>query len=233
MLPMEQVVQKLTPAQPHRWVAMFAVLALFATVPLSAFVVLRTLGDAGQARAAEPVVPLIDKQDVVVIGERKVCSFMGSGQTSVGVVGEDGGESVKVGTTSYFGFGDTITNFNTILPNTVATSTDTDAADCVPMTTKSSAGRAVPMLPKLASECTVWPLDMVNAVGSDIHFFYYSWNNTCNFEDSGRIALGLGRMNSTTLATTRVNNLFWLLPVSSNPSSRALKLISHYLQSCT
>lgn len=193
---------------PHRILAFTGLFALFLTIPLSAIIVFSTVQKSGtKAKAAFsiPSVPLIDRQDAVVIGEKKLCSFVGANQNSVGIVGEDGGESVRVGNTTYFAFGDTTTN-SAMLPNSVATTSDIDASDCFTMTSKSSKGAAVPMLPKLNTECTVWPLDMVNTTGADIYFFYYSFSvNNCN----QRLGMGLGKMDANTLNTTRINNFFW------------------------
>lgn len=180
-------------------------LLIFAAIPVTVFLILVARSYQAPAQQSTASTPLIDKQDVVVIGERKVCSFVGPNQTAVGISGEDGGESVRVGSTTYFGFGDTNTSFGQ-LPNSVATTTDTDASDCFSLTSKSSAGKAVPMLPKLTSECTVWPLDMVNTAGNDIYFFYYSFSVT---NCSSRLGFGLGKMDAATLETTRINNFFW------------------------
>ena len=145
-------------------------LLLFA-IPLTVFVVLEVRNFQIPAQLETTSTPLIDEKEVVVLGERKLCSFVSSNQTNIGITGEDGGESVRVGSTTYFAFGDTNT-INGQLPNSVATTTDIDASDCFTMTSKSSAGSAVPMLPKLSTECTVWPVDLVNTSGNDIYFFY-------------------------------------------------------------
>lgn len=196
------------PENPHRVVALIGLLSVFSIIPMTAFLTGLLIDTGGtQSRAAEAAVPLIEKKDAVVIGERKVCSFISSNQHNIGVTGEDGGASTNIGSKSFFVFGD-VRSSPTYLPNTVATSTDTDASDCVPMTTKSSAGRAQPMLDKLSTECTVWPTDAFG-MGGSLYFFYSSWSNTCDFTDAGRIALGLGRMDANTLTSTRLNNFFW------------------------
>ena len=135
-------------------------LLLLLAIPLTVIVVLKVRNLQTPAQTETSSTPLIDKQDVVVIGEKKLCSFVSSNQTNVGITGEDGGESVRMGSTTYFAFGDTNTTSGQ-LPNSVATTTDTDASDCFTMTSKSSAGSAVPMLPKLSTECTVLPFYLV------------------------------------------------------------------------
>ncbi len=194
--------------QPHRSSAVIALFILFLIVPFSfVIVVLSTIGIDRNISAGNWATPLLDAKDIVVIAERKVCSFVSANQTAVGINGEDGGASTSIGNTSYFVFGDTNTTSGQI-ENSVATTTDTDAADCFTMNSKSSGGQAVPMLPKTDSECTIWPTDVVNAVGGQIHFFYSPIvPGTCvNFQVSG---VSLGRMDPTTLVSTRVIEPFF------------------------
>lgn len=185
--------------------SLFGVLFILLAIPITVYLVITARQYQTPAQTTVPSTPLIDTKESVVIAERKLCSFVSQNQTSVGITGEDGGESVRVGATTYFAFGDTTTT-GPMLPNSVATTTDTDASDCFTMTSKSVSGVSVPMLPKLPTECTVWPLDLVNTAGNDIYFFYYSFSST---NCTQRLGMGLGKMDALSLNTTRINNFFW------------------------
>ncbi|HSX58192.1 MAG TPA: DUF4185 domain-containing protein [Candidatus Saccharimonadales bacterium] len=175
-------------------------------IPVTVYLVINARSYKTPAAGGSLSTPLIDQSDAVVIAERKICSMVGQNQTAVGITGEDGGESVKVGNTTYFAFGDTNTTNSGQIPNSVATTTDNDASDCVSMTSKNSGGIPQPMIGKLPTECTLWPMDMVNTSGNNIYFFYYSFSST---NCTQRLNMGLGKMDATTLATTRINNTFW------------------------
>lgn len=191
---------------PHRFGAFLFLLFVFSVIPLTGVIVFRAISVGGtQSRAAAVSdVPLIDKQSAVVIGTRKVCSIMGAGQTSVRIAGLDGGASARVGSTSFFTFGDTNMNLSGQLPNTVSSTTDSEAGDCITSTSKSSGGVAVPVLPKVAGECTVWPTDIVNAPDNKANFFFSSLNSSCQVDH-----IGLAELNTATLDATRTIPVFF------------------------
>lgn len=193
---------------PHRLAAFLALLAIVSTIPLSGFLVFRTINDRNtQAQASSSDVPLIDKQDAVVIAERKVCSLMGDGMTSVGVTGLDGGASTKAGSTNYFTFGDTNVSGVGQIPNSIATGSDTEAGDCISLTSKSAGGKASATITKLSNECTVWPTDLVEAPDGRVHIFFVSlvWSGPiCEIQH-----VGLAELNKSTLNSTRVVPVFF------------------------
>lgn len=124
---------------PHRSSAVLGLLILFSPILLSAVVVIITLRASGTQTRASSSTPLLDQQDVVVLSEKKICSFVGSNQTSVHIKGEDGGASTNIGNDSYFVFGDTTLDVSpSIITNNAAKTTDTDASNCFDMTSKSA-----------------------------------------------------------------------------------------------
>lgn len=203
---MPEVNDSIPSSRRKKLLSFFALSFILIAIPLTVYVTLNSDQASRKQKAATGQVPLLDKQDAVVLSERKVCSMVGQNQTNVGITGEDGGASYSLGGKIFFVFGDTITTHSGMLPNSVSTTTDLNAADCFPLTSKSVNNKAVSMLPKIPGECTVWPLDLTSGNNTDLHFFYYSFKaSNCN----ERLGFGIGKMNPTTLETTRVNNFFW------------------------
>lgn len=130
------------------------------------------VSSTSHAQAGEQFLP----PDLVVpLSDRLVCSLLGNSKTSAGIVGMDGGHTVKVGDTGYWTFGDTLLNNGWMIPNSIAWSTDTDASDCVDLTPKQSNGRAVPLLELPNPEkLTVWPVGMEETAPGTVHFYYAS-----------------------------------------------------------
>src|SRR5438132_1624342 len=105
-------------------------------------------------------VPHQTQKPIIAYSSRLVCSLLGQNQKNVGIYGQDGGASTAVSGKSYFMFGDiTGSSGQWILPNSVSYTTDSSAANCLNLTSKSAGGAAQPLFSQLASvgEATAWP----------------------------------------------------------------------------
>lgn len=172
-------------------------------------------------------VPFIDADPVVVLATRQVCSLLGANQESLGIVGQDGGDSYPSQGVSYWTFGDTNLASGGQVPNTVARATDVNASDCITMTTKSAGNEPAAVLPKLSGEHTVWPSSAMVSLNSSTIRFSYSSNRFCTSAEQqngtcGAAPLfnyvwqgvGLATLTASTLNATRDGNC--------NPASNCL-----------
>lgn len=154
---------------------------------------------AGRAATGEP---FLDPHPVVVASDRLVCTLLSDPSTNAGIVGTDGGLTVKVGDTVYWTFGDTFLDNGWMIPNAVAWSNDTNASDCIDLTPKQDHGRAVPLLALPATQkLTVWPTGMAETAPGTVHFYYASvvTDPLAGWRVAG---IGIASFDSTTLTGT-------------------------------
>ncbi|KKL28008.1 hypothetical protein LCGC14_2379450, partial [marine sediment metagenome] len=176
---------------------------------------------------APPVAGAAQSQ-VYVESVRDVCHFPRP-DNNAKVVGQDWGYSAKLGSTTYFIFGDTFSDTNgdgglsptdemTAIGNSIAKTTDEVAGDCIDNLTykTDSRGFAAPLLPRVEpDECGAWPGGIVAANGQ-IYFFYLSVerDHCIVFENFRAYGTGLAKItNRDTMEATRIGTgprpLFW------------------------
>jgi len=127
---------------------------------------------AGRAATSEP---RLDAYPVVVAADRLVCTLLSDPATNAGIIGLDSSNSLNVDGTTYWTFGDTTLNSGWVIPNSIASSTDADASDCIDLTPKQQNGYAVPLLVQPnAGKLTVWPSGMQQTAPDTVHFYYAS-----------------------------------------------------------
>jgi hypothetical protein len=121
---------------------------------------------------------------------------------ATGIRGQDAGGSVELDGTVYWTFGDTLLASGSMIPNVLGRSNDFDARDCVDLTPKQDGGSAIPLLPKVAGELTVWPVALDAASSSEIGFHYVSVvpDPETGWRPAG---VGIGSLNPKTLAAKR------------------------------
>ncbi len=139
---------------------------------------------------------------VVVASDRLVCSLAGGQQEIAGIQGQDGSHSVAVDGIVYWNFGDTVLANGAMIPNNIAWSADTDAADCISLVPKSAGKRAASLLSKAGSELTVWPGGMEATSPGTVHFFYASIVGT-GLDDWRVAGVGLASFDTKTLTSER------------------------------
>ncbi len=160
---------------------------------------------------AEPLLFLADAGPIILY-DHPLCSLANGDAAAASIAGQDGGSSIEIDGTSYFIFGDTTAYFGNpepvvIAPNGIATSTDTNPADCLDLTHKAANGIAQPLLPQLPGETTLWPDGLIETPAGDVWFFVGSvvpgptpwWVH----------GVGLGRFDPATLEATRINDMMW------------------------
>ncbi len=131
-------------------------------------------GPAGSA-LAQADEPLLGERPVVVAADRLVCSLLGASKTEAGIRGKDTGGTVVVNGVVYWVFGDTALIPSGGIPNSIASSSDKDASDCIDLVPKQVDGRAAALLPRDASrELTVWPSGLEETSPGRVNFFYNS-----------------------------------------------------------
>lgn len=157
-------------------------------------------------------------QSPLLGSQRKVCSLLGANQTAVGIGGQDAGTSVKIGSESFWTFGDTLnTSRGLFLPNNIAKTADLDAADCVTLTSKASGGTAQALIDKLPGELGAWPDGMVSVQAGTGHFYFMSVRacsapEPCAFGSLGAWkvkGIGLAKFDAGGMNSTRVGGLLW------------------------
>ena len=144
----------------------------------------------------------LSEQAVVVAAERLVCSMAGGQQEMAGILGQDGSHSVAVDGVVYWTFGDTVLADRVFIPNSIAWSADTNAADCISLVSKSAEEGAVSLLPSQAPELTVWPAGMEATSPGKVHFFYASIVGT-SLDDWKVAGVGLASFDTKTLTAER------------------------------
>ncbi len=162
----------------------------------------------GSSRATGPAGTLVAFQD-------RICSLLSPSKTSAGIGGQDGGTSLSVGTTSFWTFGDAIntTGRTVVLPNAIATTSQTDASACLALTPKVNASNAaVPLLrPIVGQEMAVWPDGMVTPDNSNVYFYYMSVRRCAAPEPCAARGwtvrgIGLATFDSATMTATRIGD---------------------------
>ncbi len=155
--------------------------------------------------------PFLQPNPVVVLADRFVCTLLSSAQTSAGIVGQDGSDTVAANGVVYWNFGDTEMSDGSLIPNNLAWSNDRDASDCITLQPKEASGKAEPMLSHTAgTETTVWPLGMVSTGPGRVYFYYASV--VADPQTSWRVAgVGLATLDTTTLSAERAlgGELLW------------------------
>jgi hypothetical protein len=154
---------------PALWTRRPLLLTTLTAIALSASTVLAP--PSGRAGAGEP---FIDAGPVVAVSVRPVCTLFSNPATSAGIIGLDSADSLQVNGTTYWTFGDTTLDTGWVIPNSIATSTDMDASDCIDLTPKQANGYAVPMLAQPNGKLTVWPSGMQPTGPGTVGFYYAS-----------------------------------------------------------
>ena len=139
---------------------------------------------------------------VVVASDRLVCSMAGGQQETAGILGQDGSHSVSADGVVFWNFGDTLLANGAMIPNSVAWSADSNAADCISLVPKSAVEGAVSLLPGQAPELTVWPAGMEETAPGIVHFFYASVVGK-GFDDWEVAGVGLASFDTKTLTAKR------------------------------
>lgn len=167
-------------------------------------------GGGTNATTAEP----LPNEDIpAIIAVRLVCRLVADNPqaAAVSITGADGTQSVVVDGRNYFFFGDTVRTGPAgradVIPAAVATTSDTDASDCIDLQFKATDGVAQPMFPK-ADETTAWP-DGVLALDNGTILFYmvkayrqspFAWHVG---------SVGLGRLPPGAITGTRLTEKIW------------------------
>ncbi len=132
------------------------------------------LGPQGTGQTnAEPGEPFLTARPFVVVNDRPVCSLLGDAKTSAGIVGLDSDATVVIGGSTYWAFGDTVLT-DRWLPNSISSTDDGEAADCIDLAPKTENGRAASLLDKVPTEVSVWPLAMEAVSQSKVYVYYAS-----------------------------------------------------------
>jgi uncharacterized protein DUF4185 len=149
----------------------------------------------------------------VVMSVRVVCRLASDTPSAIAanITGADGSQSVVAGGRSYWFFGDTVrktADRQDVIPAAVATTTDTDARDCLDLRFKTSADGVVePMFPRL-DETTAWP-DGVLALddGSIVFYMVKAYRQSPFAWNVGSV--GLGRIPPGSVDGERVVESIW------------------------
>jgi hypothetical protein len=149
----------------------------------------------------------------VVMSLRVVCRLASDtpGAAAATITGADGAQSVVAGGRSYWFFGDTVRTAGDrqdVVPAAVATTTDTDASDCLDLQFKTSPdGIVAPMFPRL-DETTAWP-DGVLALddGSIVFYMVKAYRQSPFAWHVGSV--GLGRIPLESVDGERVAETIW------------------------
>lgn len=183
-------------------------LALLGTMLAISFGAPQTLTPAGSGHAQEAE-PFLRASPVVVVSDRPVCSLLGEEKLAVGILGQDSGGTVEVGGVVYWTFGDTRLA-DGWLPNTISSTTDGDAADCIDLVPKTQDGRAAPLLTEAEGEVSVWPLAMEAVSQREVYVYYASV--VPGTDRPGQVAgIGLASFDPATLTAKRLlgGKLVW------------------------
>jgi hypothetical protein len=175
-------------------------------------VALMAVGCAGGAKPASGDAPPAPPK-VRVEAARLVCRLIADnpGAARVQVTGADGAQSLPGAGSTYWFFGDTVRRGDggrsDVIPATVATTSDTDARDCVDLTFKSSGGLAEPLFPR-REETTAWPDGVVRLPDGSAAFYMVKAVRTSPFAWHVS-AVGIGTIAPGALTGVRVNERLW------------------------
>ncbi len=179
-----------------------ALLALLAGVAVA-------LSGCGGSSGTPPGMPFHIERPAAAYFDAQICSILDSAGGGAGIKGQDGGTTNVIDGRSYWTFGDTIMLDGGFLPNNAGYSDNAgvDPDNCIPITRKTdAAGVALPLLPKLDDEVTVWPAaGQVSVQPGAVHFLFNSVANsdyrTGTYEFH---RIGLARFDPDSLQSTRV-----------------------------
>ena len=180
-------------------------IVILLAIPLTAFAI-KTIQDLRSKAQTSP-----PPAGFSVESERQVCSLLGPDAIASQITGQDGSTSIKVGSKSFWTFGDTTMVGGGMIPNNIASATDSDAADCINLVHKKDfQGKAAPLLLKAAGELTVWPDGMAAVQTGYVHFFYISVisDGAGSWKVKG---IGLAKFDTINMNSIRAagGNLFW------------------------
>ena len=127
------------------------------------------------------------------------------------ITGADGAQSVRVGDSAYWFFGDTVRRGpggrQDVIQAAAATSHDFDGRDCVQLTFKSSDGVAQPLFPR-GNETTAWPDGILPLDDGSIAFYMVRAVRTSPFAWYVG-SVGLGRVARGSLDGERIADTLW------------------------
>ncbi len=189
-----------------------------------AFVALITLGAAGcdgssgtagsnGSQTPDAAAPPDSVAAAVIVAAEPVCRLVGDSANAraLNVTGADGVQSVVAGGRGYWFFGDTVrlgpNGRRDVIAASLATSTDTDASDCIDLEFKSAGGTAVPMFPP-GDETTAWPDGVLALDDGSIVFYMVKVMRESPFAWHVE-SVGLGRIPAGTTDGVRVVEQIW------------------------
>ena len=167
----------------------------------------------GGARGATDAVATQRNAAPDVASSRLVCRLITGniGAESATITGADGAQSVRVGDTAYWFFGDTVRRGpggrQDVIQASVATSTSFDGRTCPRLSFKSQGGVAQPLFPR-GNETTAWP-DGILPLGDGSILFYMVRAVRTSPTAWYVASVGLGRVAAGTLDGTRITDTLW------------------------
>lgn len=187
---------------------------LLVFTPLLAFLALAckdASGDVAPTPTAEPSAIAADAP--VIVAARVVCNIARDvpSARAAGIDGLDGAQSVRIGDTSLWFFGDTIRRApdgrQDVIPASFATAADTDAADCLDLRFKTVRDQAEPLFPR-GEETTAWPDGVLPLDDGSVLFYMvkavrqspFAWNVG---------SVGLGRLPAGSSEGERIVETLW------------------------
>jgi hypothetical protein len=191
-----------------------ALLAAAALLALAGFVLIlaRSRGSsaAGAVRSMHAGTATVASGMLHASGGRLICSFSNSDAVAAKVQGADGGQSVVVGGTTYWIFGDTLflpASGKQIEPNTIASSSGGGSDACPKLTYFAQGGVAVPFVAKDGS-LTVWPAGAfaVDDHDFDVYTVYVYGSGPWAYEIG---EVGIDRVDTRTMTATTTSRALW------------------------
>jgi hypothetical protein len=159
------------------------------------------------------VTPAAGAYTTEAASSRVVCRLIADNADAAArtITGADGAQSVRVGDTSYWFFGDTVRTGpggrQDVIQAGAATSRDFDGSDCVQMTFKASGGVAQPLFPR-GSETTAWPDGILPLDDGTILFYMVRAVRTSPFAWYVG-SVGIGRMAPGSIEGERLVDMLW------------------------
>ncbi len=148
-----------------------------------------------------------------VVSSQLVCRLLGgnAGAKAATITGADGAQSVRIGGTAYWFFGDTVRlgpdGRHDVVQASVAMSKDFDGSNCVDLTFKASLGVAQPLFSH-GAETTAWPDGILPLADGSIDFYMVRAIRTSPFAWYVG-SVGLGRVAANSLDGSRVVDTIW------------------------
>ncbi|HEX5479098.1 MAG TPA: DUF4185 domain-containing protein [Dehalococcoidia bacterium] len=148
-----------------------------------------------------------------VVSSRLVCRLIAGNPSAAAatITGVDGTQSLRVGDTDYWFFGDTVRKGpdgrQDVTQASVATSSDFDGSDCVDLKFKTAGGVAQPLFPT-GDETTAWPDGVLAFDDGSIVFYMVRAIRTSPFAwHVGSV--GLGRIPAGSVDGQRTVDTIW------------------------